>query len=77
LPIIEILKFQSFLAIDWNYEFLSQYFNQSFLYPLEHDTLKDSEVKKVKEVNLIDCLKMFESVEEIPVREGVNCEKCK
>jgi len=28
-------------------------------------------------VTLIDCLKMFESIEEIPVREGVNCEKCK
>lgn len=45
---------------------------------MEHDSLKDSDAESLaKEATLVDCLKMFESVEEIPVREGINCEKCK
>jgi hypothetical protein len=77
LPLFDILKYQSFMAIDWNFDFYKEYFNDKFLKPLEHETLKDSGNNMQKEVTLIDCLKMFESVEEIPVREGVNCEKCK
>ena len=45
---------------------------------MEHDSLKDSDAESfAKEATLVDCLKMFESIEEIPVREGINCEKCK
>lgn len=45
---------------------------------MEHISLKDSDAESIaKEATLVDCLKMFESVEEIPVREGINCEKCK
>jgi len=64
-------------AIDWNHDFLNMYYNETFGEAINEEQLKDSPQTKQMEVQLTDCLKMFESVEEIPEKEGVKCEKCK
>jgi hypothetical protein len=71
------LKFNSMFAIDWNHDFLNMYYNETFGEAINVEQLKDSPQTKQMEVQLTDCLKMFESVEEIPEKEGVKCEKCK
>lgn len=64
------------LAIDWNIDFLSKYYNEVLTESIEINSLKDTVDNNQVEVKLTDCLKMFESVEEIPIKEGVRCEKC-
>ena len=40
------------------------------------DRQRDVESSKDKRVELTDCLKMFEGVEDIFEKEGVKCDKC-
>lgn len=41
------------------------------------DRQKDNSSVKEKRVELTDCLKMFEQVEDISEREGILCETCR
>ena len=64
------------LAIDWNHDFLSKYYNETLTESIDVNSLKDTVVSVQTDVKLTDCLKMFESVEEIPIKEAVKCEEC-
>lgn len=77
LPLYEILKDSSFFAIDWNIDFLNQYYQPQSLRPIEYENLKESQSQQSgKVVQLTDCLKIFSSTEQIHVREGIMCERC-
>lgn len=75
--IYEELVNHIYICIEWNNDFIEEYYNELAWHPIEHPSVKQCESETYKQIEIYDCLKKFQETENIASSEGLFCEKCK
>ncbi|CDW80741.1 ubiquitin carboxyl-terminal hydrolase 11 [Stylonychia lemnae] len=74
--IYQSLQSKSFIAIDWNHNFLDKYVQLDNFKPVDYFGQQTPTYEPYQDVQLSECLRLFNQVEVISEDAGMHCSKC-